>query len=174
MTMETLTCSWVEHLAKISALPGDGPGSPESAEALHTLSSILFDESGRDGLFGKTFPACLVETHDADSLTSCEPCPTAGIHAGGEFWTLPVSDTPSDASECSLLDVLQETGDIPQRYYLTVSELANLLADRCKHPKSLRIVWRRPDLEGVCRVTGTPTLESQAGLECSRSKNVKD
>ena len=42
----------------------------------------------------------------------------AGMGSRGEFWTANISEFPSDAAVSSLSDIL-ETGELPQRYFLT-------------------------------------------------------
>ncbi len=53
-----------------------------------------------------------------------------------EFWTLNTSAWPSDASVCSLSDVL-ETGDVPQRYFLSARACAGILRRAEKRGKEL-------------------------------------
>jgi hypothetical protein len=53
-----------------------------------------------------------------------------------EFSTLSTSDWPNDASVCSLSDIL-ETGDVPQRYFLTAKACAGILRRAEKRGKAL-------------------------------------
>jgi len=53
-----------------------------------------------------------------------------------EFWTLNISDWPSDASVCLLSDIL-ETGDVPPRFYLSAKACAGILRRAEKRGKEL-------------------------------------
>jgi len=43
-----------------------------------------------------------------------------------EYWTLSTSEYPKDGVACSLSDIL-ETGDVPQRYYLSAKACRGIL-----------------------------------------------
>jgi hypothetical protein len=53
-----------------------------------------------------------------------------------EFLTLNTSEWPSDAAVCSLSDTL-ETGDLPQRFFLSATACAGILRRAEKRGKSL-------------------------------------
>jgi hypothetical protein len=53
-----------------------------------------------------------------------------------ECWTLSGSEWPSDVAVCSLSDTL-ETGDLPQRYYLSAKASAGILRRAEKRGKKL-------------------------------------
>jgi len=53
-----------------------------------------------------------------------------------EFLTLSSSEFPSDADVCSLSDIL-ETGDLPQRYYLSPRACAGILRRAEKRGREL-------------------------------------
>lgn len=61
---------------------------------------------------------------------------TAGIASPGGCWTASFSDWPSDASVCSLSDIL-ETCDVPLRYFLTAKACAGILHRAEKRGKAL-------------------------------------
>ena len=66
----------------------------------------------------------------------------SGIAVHGECWTLKTLESHKDAEECFLSDVLQETGEILPRYYLSPVAAAGILKRaerRKKHiPEPLR------------------------------------
>lgn len=62
----------------------------------------------------------------------------SGIHALSEFWTLNFSESPSAADECLLSDIL-ETGELPQRYYLSARACQGILNRADKRKKDLPI-----------------------------------
>jgi hypothetical protein len=53
-----------------------------------------------------------------------------------EFVTLNISEWPSDAAVCSLSDTL-ETGDVPQRFYLSATACQGILRRAEKRGKKL-------------------------------------
>jgi hypothetical protein len=53
-----------------------------------------------------------------------------------EFWTLSISEWPKDAAVCSLSDVL-ETGDVPQRFFLSAKACQGILRRAEKRGKEL-------------------------------------
>jgi hypothetical protein len=64
-----------------------------------------------------------------------------------EFWTLSISEWPSDAAVCSLSDTL-ETGVVPQRFYLSGKACAGILRRAERRGKELPLPLRRA-LEAV-------------------------
>src|SRR6185312_14483835 len=77
------------------------------------------------GSFGRTFPACCRRAEDGTLEPLSEGWQNSGIMRPGECltlstceWTALSGPFPSDAGVCSLSDIL-ETGDVPQRYYLS-------------------------------------------------------
>lgn len=61
----------------------------------------------------------------------------SGIAAPGECWTHNGSEFPSNASVCSLSDILEPTGDIPSRYYKTPAACAGILRRAAKREREL-------------------------------------
>ncbi len=55
-----------------------------------------------------------------------------------EFWTLSSSEFHSDADACSLSDVL-ETGEVPQRYFLSATACRGILRRAEKRGKTLPV-----------------------------------
>ena len=60
----------------------------------------------------------------------------AGMGAPTEFLTLSTSESPSAAVESSLSDIL-ETGDVPQRYFLSAIACRGILGRAKKRGKTL-------------------------------------
>jgi hypothetical protein len=58
-----------------------------------------------------------------------------------ESWTLSSSEWPSDAAVCSLSDTL-ETGDVPQRFFLSAKACAGILRRAEKRGKELPAALR--------------------------------
>ena len=68
---------------------------------------------------------------------SLEGWQSAAIVSPGESWTLSTSDWPNAASVCSLSDILEPTGDIPQRFYLSGKACRGILRRAEKRGKEL-------------------------------------
>ena len=60
----------------------------------------------------------------------------SGMGGPTESWTLSTSEWPNDAVVCSLSDTL-ETGDVPQRFYLSPRACAGILRRAEKRGKNL-------------------------------------
>ncbi len=61
-----------------------------------------------------------------------------------EFWTLSTSEfnhtlapSLSDAGVCSLSDILEDSGSVPQRYFLSAKACAGILRRAAKRGKAL-------------------------------------
>ena len=88
------------------------------------------------GWFGRTSPAFCHRTEDGTLLPSSGRWKNSGMGSPTGFLTLSTSEWPSDASVCSLSDVL-ETGDVPQRFFLTERACQGILRRAEKRGKSL-------------------------------------
>lgn len=88
------------------------------------------------GWYGRTSPASCRATEDG----ILEPCSLAwgnsGMGSPTEFLTLNTSEWPSGADVCSLSDVL-ETGELPQRYFLSAKACRGILRRAEKRGKEL-------------------------------------
>ena len=105
--------------------------------------SALLMRLARDGWSGKTCPVCCQATEDGTLEPSSEGWRNSGMGSATEFWTLNTSEFnhtlvpfPSDDAVCSLSDIL-ETGDVPQRYYLSAKACAGILRRAEKRGKAL-------------------------------------
>ena len=107
-------------------------GSSCSNALQHAAVSILSGQSSR------TSPVFFPLTEDGISRPSSMrwlSCGLGGASLGG-FWTLSGSESPKDADVCSLSSIL-ETGDVPQRYYLTSIACEGILRRAKKRGKPL-------------------------------------
>jgi len=91
---------------------------------------------GPDGWSGRTSPASCPLIADGILAPSSVGWQSAGMGSPTGFLTLNISDWPSDGSACSLSDVL-ETGDVPQRFYLSGKACRGILRRAEKRGKSL-------------------------------------
>ena len=90
-----------------------------------------------DGQSGKTCLASCHQTEDGTLVPSSGRWLNSGIAVRGECWTLKTSESHSDAEDCFLSDVLQETGEILPRYYLSPTAAAGILKRAEKRGKTI-------------------------------------
>jgi len=95
------------------------------------------------GSSGRTSPVCSAWTGEGLSPPSSEGWQNAGMVSPTECWTLSLSEwtglaglSLNDDGVCSLSDVL-ETGDVPQRYYLSARACSGILRRAAKRGKTL-------------------------------------
>lgn len=118
---------------------------------LDSLTSLLdfLQMSVPEFLSSRMFRACSLATEDGISDSSFERWPTSGMASDGVCLTAGTSESPSRASESTLLDVI-ETREVPERYFLSPNAAQGMLrrANRMGRPlfpplrKSLEILSR--------------------------------
>ena len=86
----------------------------------------LLQSIAPSGWFGRTCPASCPVTKDEILPASFEGWGNSGMGSPTEFLTLSISEFHSGAVACSLSDVL-ETGDVPQRFFLSVTACKGIL-----------------------------------------------
>ena len=96
----------------------------------------LLQSIGPSGWFGRTSPACYPVTEDSTLPPSFEGWGNAGMGSPTEFLTLSISEFHSAADACSLSDVL-ETGEVPQRFFLSSTACKGILRRAEKRGKTL-------------------------------------
>lgn len=133
--MEQLTLLSPEPPARTFPSPENAQACPGSAADWPWLLRKFFQLCARNGSSGKTYPEFFPQTADGTSGHSSGRWTTSGIHARGECLTLSISESPRDAAECSLSDIL-ETGDLPRRYFLSAKACVG--------------IFKRDGLRGEC------------------------
>lgn len=96
----------------------------------------LLQSIGPGGWFGRTSLVSCLATEDGTLAPSSGSWGTSGMGSPTEFWTLNTSEWPSDAAVCSLSDVL-ETGEVPQRFFLSATACRGILRRAEKRGKEL-------------------------------------
>jgi hypothetical protein len=96
----------------------------------------LLHDIGPDGWFGRTSPAYCHQTKDGILEPSLGRWANAGMGSHIEFLTLSISEWPSAAAVCSLSDTL-ETGNVPQRFFLSATACRGILRRADKRGKKL-------------------------------------
>jgi len=127
MKEEQLTF-WLEEL------PASHSVSQDSEEVLVTAEETSHSHICEwlinyvlDGQSGKTSLVSCHQEEDGTLVPSSGRWLNSGIAVHGECWTLKTSESPKDAEECFLSDVLQETGEILPKYYLSPVAAAGIL-----------------------------------------------
>lgn len=92
----------------------------------------------RAGSFGKTYRGLYRHTLEDVLISdvSFKGFENAGMGSRTVFLTLNISEWPSAGAACSLSDIL-ETGDLPQRYYLSATACAGILRRAAERGKQL-------------------------------------
>ena len=119
----------------------------------------LLTNIGPSGWFGRTSPACFPLTEDETLPASFGGWQNSGTGSPTEFLTLSTSEWPSAAAVCSLSDIL-ETGDVPQRFFLSATACRGILRRAEKRGKKLP----EPLQNALSQVVGakTQTLPQEA------------
>jgi hypothetical protein len=128
---------WSEELhASPSASPDSGKGLPTLAA--DSCSDFLrsLNVTGLDGLSGKMCPVSCRATEDGILAPSSGAWGSSGTGGPIGSWTLSFSESPRDAVECLLSDVL-EASDVPDRFYLSPKACAGILRRAAKRGKTL-------------------------------------
>lgn len=130
------TSLWEELPASPSPSP-DSEGDWMTRVATSCSPSVqLLAAIGPSGWFGRTSPASCHLTEDGILEPSSGCWQNSGMGSPTEFLTLSTSEWPSDAAVCSLSDTL-ETGDVPQRFFLTPKACEGILRRAAKRGKEL-------------------------------------
>lgn len=137
MEEDQLTFWSEEHLASHFPLP-DSEEDSETTEETSPLSLCeWWTDSGRNTLYGKT---SLVSYHQMAEKTSeafCQRWTNSGMGGHTGFLMLNTSESPSVVVDSSLLDILQETRDVPQKYFLSPKAAQGILRRANKRGKKL-------------------------------------
>ena len=115
---QALERDWLTRVATLPSL---------SLRSLHAIAP--------SGWYGRTSPACF-QTRQALSEPSSVDWQNSGMGGPTEFWTLNLPEFHSGAVACSLSDIL-ETGDVPQRYFLSATACKGILRRAAKRGKDL-------------------------------------
>jgi len=96
----------------------------------------LLNAKGPHGWFGRTSLACCHRTEEGTLVPFSGAWANSGTGGPTECWTLSTLEWPSDAAVCLLSDTL-ETGDLPQRYFLSATACKGILRRAAKRGKQL-------------------------------------
>ena len=125
---DNLTFWSEEHLASLSVSRDFGKDLLTRAEISCSFTELWQIISSQPGLSGKTSQGCCRLTEDGILEPSSGCWANSGMGSPTGFLTLNTSEWPSAAAVCSLSDIL-ETGDLPQRYFLSQAHLQTTLKE---------------------------------------------
>jgi hypothetical protein len=135
-TMDGQTCL-------LAALPANPSASQDSERAWQTSvatspSNILgsLTDLAPSGWFGRTSPASCRAMEDGTLVPFSGAWSNSGMGSPTECLTLSSLEFHSGAVACSLSDIL-ETGDLPQRYFLSATACKGILRRAEKRGKAL-------------------------------------
>ena len=133
------------------ALPANPSPSPDCAPVFPTLAEALRSPLSSwspllvpDGSAGKMFPVVCQPTEDGLLLPSSGGFKNSGMASPGGCWTLSTSEWTAFPEEslsgegvCSLSDILQETSDVPQQFFLSPKAAAGIIRRAASRGKKL-------------------------------------
>ena len=136
----------MDQLTFLSEEPHASPSALQDLEAdwattvaTSPLSFLnLLNERGPSGWFGRTFPASCHQAEDGTLVPFSEGWSNSGMGSRTECLTLSTSEWPRDAAVCSLSDTL-ETGDLPQRFFLSATACRGILRRAERRGKTLPV-----------------------------------
>lgn len=138
-----LTATWpssfLNFLASHARHGWSGRMCPELCPVGRMRRQIQKDESGKVTIL---IPSSVVYSR-------------SGTGSPIEFLTLKTSASPSNVKECSLSDILEDSGNVPQRYYLTPKACAGILRRCQKRGRSLPLSLQT-ELKRVAQMTTKP------------------
>ena len=148
--MKPLTCSSEERPVSLSQSQGFARALLTLEETSCLPTALSLSAICPAGWCGKTSPEFLVPTEDGISLPCSGRWKNSGMGGPTVSLTLNTSEWPKDAAVCSLSDIL-ETGDLPQRYFLSAKACAGILRRAEKRGKTLPTAL----LDALTVATGT-------------------
>ena len=151
--MQQLNLFAQEHPARPSQSPDYERDWMTRVATLPSFSLACFNAIAPDGWYGRTCPAsCQIKPERLEP--SSEGWRNSGMGSPTEFWTLNTLELPSAAVASSLSDIL-ETGNIPQRYFLSATACKGILRRAEKRGKDLPPTLRQA-LQAVAEVSNEP------------------
>ncbi len=134
----TSRLGFLQFLSDFAPAGSSGKMSPEHFRQLTTSRQIHVSrtfEWKQDESTKKPIPTLL--TSDTHSDVSWPDFKNSGMGSPTELLTLSTSEFPSVVVESSLLDILQETGTVPLRFYLSAKACAGILRRAAKRGREL-------------------------------------
>jgi hypothetical protein len=145
-----LTFSWVELPVSLSASQDSDADLTTHAGTSRSSISDWLTDSGLATLSGKTCPVSCHLAEDGTLVPSSGGWRNSGTGSPTECWTLSMSEwnhtlmpSHSDGDVSSLSDILEATGAVPQRFFLSPKACEGILRRAEKRGKKLPEVLAR-------------------------------
>jgi len=160
-TGEPQTSGQVASLAKTSASQGSAQDSQASDPASPSPSLTLWSSDDLGGYCWKMYLGSSVPTKGLTSQGFSMKWNNSGMAFRGELWTLDTLESPSDADECSLSQVLNPTA--PARFSLSARAASGILRRANRRGKVLPAALQTA-LESLAQSPDDSAKESIAPL----------
>ncbi len=162
------TSSAADSRARGLASPGSGRGWRTNEAGCSSTLFALFPAFVPRTWYSKTYPDYCRRTKDGTWESSSGRWRTQGIAVRGECWTRAGSESPNDAVECSLSDVLKPSA--PPRFYLSPRAARGILR-RCKKRKRTLPMRLTRALEALAGKSSSEQSSSMPGKTPSLDKS---
>lgn len=150
---------WSEELlASPSPLPASAKESPTLGATLPLHFLDWLTSSSPSGSSGKTSLVSCLREEGGTLVPFSGRWSNSGMGSPTESWTLNTSEYPSVVVESSLSLVL-ETGELPQRFFLSAKACTGILRRSAKRGKALPPMLKAA-LEQVCQYGGQETKQT--------------
>ena len=126
-----------EHLVSLSPLQDSEEDSAITEGILRSLFAEWLISCAPSTSSGKTLPVVCHPTEDGTLVPSQGRWQNSGIHSDGVCLTHNTSESPRDDVESFLLDVLQDSRNISDRYYLSQRAAEGILRRAKRRGKTL-------------------------------------
>jgi site-specific DNA-cytosine methylase len=124
------------------------------------------------GLLGKMFPDFSLSMVGKTSGKSYPTSIRSGIVWRGECWIVNSSESPKDAKECSLLEVLETS--VPQKYYLSKKAMRGIVRRAKKDKRTSPVILLELKNQGKERkgISQIQLQENKEGLKDDQGREI--
>ena len=154
--MDASTSSLAGHPVKVSLSPVSEAVWTTTVATSPLSFADLLNVSNLAGLSGKMSPVSCHRAEDGTLVPSSGRWKTSGMVSRTECLTLSSSEFPSGAAVCLLSDIL-ETGDLPQRFFLSAMACQGILRRAEKRGKTLPTALHHA-LQAVAEALSEPEI----------------
>ena len=166
--MTQLTFWSVEHLANHFPLPDSVKDSKTQGETSPSSIAEYLTTLDPSGLYGKTSRVSSVQAVEGTLVPSLGRWLNSGMGSHIGCLTLNTSESHKDAVVCLLSDIL-ETGDLPQRFFLSQKACAGILRRAEKRgkslPRSLQVALEQVVSDSIAKTNGSSAQGRNNGGE---------
>ena len=122
-----LTFSWAAPRASLSPSAGSDAAWPTPGATLPSSLRDLLGDCARDGSCSRMSPTFYAQAEDGTLESSSVRWGTGGTSVPGGYWTLNTLESPNDAVDCSLSDILEDHRDVAPAFFLSGKACAGIL-----------------------------------------------